>query len=142
MRLTSPRSPRRGFTLIELLVAIAVIGALVALLLPAVMSVREAARRVQCSNNLRQIGLAAQNYAQVIGSFPPLACSPQQQLTSGLGDMGFYGWPVHILPQLEQQALYDSINFGTGICIFIDSSTVWTHLIGRKALCINVFQRT
>ena len=64
------RSPRRGFTLIELLVVIAIIAVLIALLLPAVQAAREAARRAQCVNNLKQLGLAAQNYHDINGAFP------------------------------------------------------------------------
>lgn len=96
------KTPRRGFTLIELLVVIAVIAILVALLLPAVQQAREAARRTQCRNHLKQIGLAVHNY---------------HDATSGLPIAGFNSgnsspsWFVHLLPYLDQAAVYDSLRF-------------------------------
>ena len=101
-------SHRRGFTLVELLVVIAIIGILIALLLPAVQAAREAARRSQCSNNLKQIGLALHNYHDTYGVF----CAACTGTTSPWGDhyQSTYsymtGW-VSLLPYLEQGPLYD-----------------------------------
>src|SRR5690242_2141557 len=99
------RFRRHGFTLIELLVVIAIIAVLIALLLPAVQSAREAARRAQCINNLKQIGLALHNYSDTTGAFPP----------GGINDTGWAGtwwdWLAFILPQMEQTPLYNAINF-------------------------------
>jgi prepilin-type N-terminal cleavage/methylation domain-containing protein/prepilin-type processing-associated H-X9-DG protein len=94
----SPR--RRGFTLIELLVVIAIIAALIALLLPAVQSAREAARRAQCVNNLKQIGLGMHNYQSSYGSLPP-----------GIKGSVWGTWQVFVLPYVEQQALFNSWNY-------------------------------
>src|SRR5512135_122792 len=100
----------RGFTLIELLVVIAVIGILVALLLPAVQAAREAARRMQCSNNLKQIGLALHNYHDANKKFPFGSRGGSSWAQTGIKDGT--NWRVSILPYLEQTALYSKLNFG------------------------------
>jgi prepilin-type N-terminal cleavage/methylation domain-containing protein len=102
-RVVSPRRSRPGFTLVELLVVIAIIGILVALLLPAIQAAREAARRSQCSNNLKQIGLAVLNYETSRKSLP------QGSLAARVDREGPYytTWSVDILPYLEEQNLYD-----------------------------------
>jgi prepilin-type N-terminal cleavage/methylation domain-containing protein len=109
------RNPRPGFTLIELLVVIAIIGVLIALLLPAVQSAREAARRAQCTNNLKQIGLALHNYHQAVGSFPPgatVAFSYTSSISSGYESVwGTWSFLSLMLPYLEQQPLYNACNF-------------------------------
>jgi len=98
---------RRGFTLVELLVVIAIIGILIALLLPAVQAAREAARRMQCSSNLKQIGLALHKYHDSYKSFPIGAMST---LTgSGNAAAGDWTWPTSILPHIEQEALYNQL---------------------------------
>jgi prepilin-type N-terminal cleavage/methylation domain-containing protein/prepilin-type processing-associated H-X9-DG protein len=107
---------RPAFTLIELLVVIAIIGVLIALLLPAVQQAREAARRISCNNNLKQVGLALHNYAEAHGVFPPGYSSLWKRDGSDPGyaddDVGpGWAWGSMILPQLEQSSLWSSINF-------------------------------
>lgn len=105
--------PRRAFTLVELLVVIAIIGVLVALLLPAIQAAREAARRTQCANNLKQIGIALHNYHSAHNVFPTQTTGAPPTST-GCGS-GFYSWMVPLLPFLEQKPLHDSIDLKTGI---------------------------
>lgn len=106
----SPLRNRRGFTLIELLVVIAIIAILIALLLPAVQQAREAARRTQCRNHLKQIGLALHNYHDVFNVLPPGWVG----VTNGAYDiygMNGWGWAARILPHLDQAPLYNQMNF-------------------------------
>jgi prepilin-type N-terminal cleavage/methylation domain-containing protein/prepilin-type processing-associated H-X9-DG protein len=111
-----PKSPQ-GFTLVELLVVITIIGILIALLLPAVQAAREAARRMQCQNNLKQAGLAVLNYENQYGMFPPSSCWP-----SGVSpyDSSQFGnlradWVVLVLPFFELQSLHDTFDLTQAI---------------------------
>jgi len=126
IRESVPRRGRGGFTLIELLVVIAIIGVLVAMLLPAVQAAREAARRAQCTNNLKQIGLALHNYMDSHGVFPPGyisainaavtdPCDQDAENSSSI-DLGpGWAWGSMILPQMEQGSLFNSINFSLSV---------------------------
>src|SRR5579863_9248252 len=97
-------SRKKGFTLIELLVVIAIIAILVSLLIPATQQAREAARRSQCKNNLKQIGLALHNYHDAFGSFPPA-------FVADANGKPMHSWRVLILPYLDQLPLYKEYNF-------------------------------
>src|ERR1700748_3102276 len=103
----------RGFTLIELLVVIAIIAVLIALLLPAVQQAREAARRSQCKNSLKQLALAVHNYHDTFSAFAFCSfdtsmgvCSPSQGRQTS--------WIIGILPYIDQAPLYNALNFGVG----------------------------
>jgi prepilin-type N-terminal cleavage/methylation domain-containing protein/prepilin-type processing-associated H-X9-DG protein len=98
---------RRGFTLIELLVVIAIIAVLIGLLLPAVQAAREAARRMQCVNNLKQLGLATQNYADVNGEIPP---SCNGGAPTGIGSTNDFSMKARLLAFFEQNAVFNSLN--------------------------------
>ena len=108
---TRRRVSRRGFTLIELLVVIAIIAVLIALLLPAVQQAREAARRTQCKNNLKQIGLALHNYHDSFLVFPMGMSDTVNGNAEITGDG--WSWSTAILPYLDQAALFNQFNFNT-----------------------------
>jgi len=109
------RRIHRAFTLIELLVVIAIIAVLIALLLPAVQSAREAARRAQCTNNLKQLGLAVHNYHSTYNALPA-ECMWMGATFGSQGGGGSWGWnaswPVCLLPNVEQAPLYNAYNHG------------------------------
>lgn len=106
------RSRRSGFTLIELLVVIAIIAVLIALLLPAVQQAREAARRTQCRNNLKQLGLAFHNYHDVAQRMPPGYVMQFSGTSDGVLD-GNWSWGAYLLPYLDQAPLYNTFSPGT-----------------------------
>ena len=118
---------RRAFTLVELLVVIAIIGLLVALLLPAVQAARESARRSQCSNNLKQIALAAQNYHDVMRTFPPGYCASVPYVDGASDTTAGWGWGAFLLSYLEQDAARGNVNFSLPVEAPLNARVVQTR---------------
>jgi len=123
----------RAFTLVELLVVIAIIGILIALLLPAVQAAREAARRMSCTNNLKQLGLAFHTYHDACQGFPAQRCGPSDEVSWGM-----HGFFIAILPYIEQTALYSTITSISppasynGTCG--DAAQTWPSCLGAPAV--------
>ncbi len=114
----------RAFTLVELLVVIAIIGILIALLLPAVQAAREAARRMQCTNNLKQLGLAMHNYHDINNMFPRgLSGSSDTSETATWKARGGHNWRIKLLPFVEQGAVYSQLNFDASFSSWSISAT-------------------
>jgi prepilin-type N-terminal cleavage/methylation domain-containing protein len=121
-----------GFTLVELLVVIAIIGVLVALLLPAVQSAREAARRASCANNLTQIGLALHNYEMAHGAYPPGTTDktgPILNTTAGY----HHNWVEHILPYMEEQNAYNAID--RSVSVYHPKNAAVVAIMPRWLMC-------
>jgi prepilin-type N-terminal cleavage/methylation domain-containing protein/prepilin-type processing-associated H-X9-DG protein len=116
---------RRGFTLIELLVVIAIIAVLIALLLPAVQAAREAARRSQCVNNLKQLGLAVHNYLSSNNVLPAQSMYPSQEVAAAGWS---YSWTLGLLPFVEQSALYNAFNFSVAVTYPQQTTVGYTQL--------------
>lgn len=112
---TETTNAKTGMTLVELLVVVAIIGILVALLLPAVQSVRESARKSSCTNNIKQLGLALHDYHQARRSFPAAALYNPQQGDPSISKEHYANWLVMLLPHIEQQTLFDRIDLAKPI---------------------------
>ncbi len=129
--MTSKRAVVRGFTLVELLVVIAIIGILIALLLPAVQSARESARRVQCANNLKQVGLALHNHMVAKKTFP-------SGMKEGCYQCEPWAWSALVLPYLEGSAIHNSLVFQNDPTKAPNSLASWggpAQMVIRDYLC-------
>jgi prepilin-type N-terminal cleavage/methylation domain-containing protein/prepilin-type processing-associated H-X9-DG protein len=131
--MSSPRTGRRGFTLVELLVVIAIIGILVALLLPAVQAAREAARRSACVNNMKNLGLAVLNHHDVSRHFPVSMGMPGEDwvLPKMNNVRTGVGWMINVLPQMEEQSLYDQFRTAG---VFEGNFATWNQCASQNSL--------
>jgi prepilin-type N-terminal cleavage/methylation domain-containing protein/prepilin-type processing-associated H-X9-DG protein len=127
MKMRSPR--RRGFTLVELLVVIAIIGVMVGLLLPAVQAAREAARRMSCSNNMKQLGLAMHNYHDSLNSFPLGAYNLREAWPASGSN-----WRALLLPYIEQRPVYDQLQFTATSHFMAGGAAGANALLGNEVL--------
>ena len=129
MLATSSKNTNKGFTLIELLVVIAIIAILIGLLLPAVQKVREAAAKMQCQNNLKQLALGVHNYISTFQAFP-MSSSPWVNNNNG------FGWIFRTLPYLEQESVYNQIIIYESGNMFAGGGTVANALVTANAVLI------
>jgi prepilin-type N-terminal cleavage/methylation domain-containing protein/prepilin-type processing-associated H-X9-DG protein len=131
--------PRSGLTLVEMLVVVAIIGMLVALLLPAVQSARESARRSQCSSNLRQLALGVQSFNQSMGRLPPGAAGPFRPFLpsdhTGVNSQWGVSWLVYLLPMVEQSAMFSKLVFITSVGANNDSITALGEVLIPTYAC-------
>ena len=135
---------RKAFTLVELLVVITIIGILISLLLPAVQAARESARRTQCSNNIKQLGLALNSYHALYGRFPPSsvwrgtsgAFDPSQVESSNKGSLYYENWVILILPQMDQLNLRQA--FGTVTSPYIGLAAITSSTASQTAVGTNL----
>ena len=130
--MTVPTDPRKAFTLMEIMVVVCIISVLIALLLPAVQSSREVARRIQCTNNLYQLGVALENYASSHRVYPPGVVDFKGPIDAN--PVGYhFGWAVQLLPFMEQKNIYHNINFTLGV--YADGNTTATEMRINTLLC-------
>ena len=133
---------KRGFTLVELLVVIAIIGILIAMLLPAVQQVREAARRINCGNNIRQLALAAHNHHDTQGHFPHGnyhdPSLPNFEANTRGWESGTIGWSAYLLPYIEGNNVHNQIDFGVR-AFTNEQGDAWLSAFGQHGSALNQF---